>query len=1123
VHSIVVRVAQFFVTLAVGIAILGSLAAWRLSKGPVSLDFLTPALESSLAAQDMPFAVQVEETTLAWGGWRRVFDLRGVNVRIFGADGKIVALLPEISIGLSTAGLLQGDLGIARLDVFGLRAVLARHRDGRFDFGLPVESKDATEAGGSFADIASELLRSVREKRGPFQHLQRFSLLSAKVRYADEANGQLWVMPAADMITVFGAEVIESRFNMVVENGGDRTQLAATVVHDRETGRIGGRVDFNKLEPTLIARAVPQLSQFAGVRMPFTGSAHFDVETGWRLFGLRLQLASEAGRAAIALQYPPTGDHVQVVARLEDVQVGRLARATPALASLAGIDVAISGQIAGNAASARDFRLQRLDLSGGEGEIELPGILPRRVDVARLRLDASVSEDGDSVEIRDASVDFGGPRLRVKGAAVRAAGDYLVRAEGTVAGVPMALLDSYWPLGLGPPARRWVTANIVDGTVDAGNISLSAIVPADNPAGMRFETVNGALEYRGLSVDYLPPMSKFTGVGGTATFDRSRFDLAVTEGRLRDLAVDTASIRMFDLDTDIEKIAIDVALHGPARTVAHVLDEKPLRFLGEFALSPSAISGDAAVHGRFNFPLRKDLTASMVQVSATGTLQKLAISPAPRGLTVSDGTLTMQVDNAGLAATGTATLSGVRAAIDWQEQFGAGAKERRKLVFSGRIAEMRTPGFGLPDFRFLSGPADASVAYTQQAGGKGEMLINLEIADTAVRLPALGWTKAPGAAGTANLALSFDAKGLQQIDNLSVEAGEAKLLGHVETFGPERQAWLATIERYENAGNDLHGTVELRPDGGVYAELAGEQFDISGIVDFDASSDDGGAAAKLPPISIRANIDDLRWGPDRRVADAKVLVKFADEHIQGLVLDGGLGRDAVLSIRYLPGADGQVLRVAADDFGATLGMSPSRSRVTGGALLIRGTRRAPDAPLEGDFFASNFTLARAPLLARVLQVASLTGIGDALSRSGLSFDAFEGKFSYSNGQVTFANASAYGSSIGVSGNGVLDLGKDTATASGTLVPAYSLNRVLGKIPVIGSLLTGGENEGIFAATYRVEGPIDDPKIGVNPLSALAPGFLRNLFGLGADKAPAAAPAPAPASPTEPKEPAAPPG
>jgi hypothetical protein len=33
----------------------------------------------------------------------------------------------------------------------------------------------------------------------------------------------------------------------------------------------------------------------------------------------------------------------------------------------------------------------------------------------------------------------------------------------------------------------------------------------------------------------------------------------------------------------------------------------------------------------------------------------------------------------------------------------------------------------------------------------------------------------------------------------------------------------------------------------------------------------------------------------------------------------------------------------------------------------------------------------------------------------------------------------------------------------------------------------------------VAGPLENPKISVNSLSALAPGFLRNLFGLGAGK------------------------
>ena len=65
--------------------------------------------------------------------------------------------------------------------------------------------------------------------------------------------------------------------------------------------------------------------------------------------------------------------------------------------------------------------------------------------------------------------------------------------------------------------------------------------------------------------------------------------------------------------------------------------------------------------------------------------------------------------------------------------------------------------------------------------------------------------------------------------------------------------------------------------------------------------------------------------------------------------------------------------------------------------------------------------------------------------------------------------------------------------SGTVVPSYTVNQVLGNIPILGGLLTGGKDEGLFAANYKMNGSLEDPKVDVNPLSILAPGILRRLF------------------------------
>jgi hypothetical protein len=61
-----------------------------------------------------------------------------------------------------------------------------------------------------------------------------------------------------------------------------------------------------------------------------------------------------------------------------------------------------------------------------------------------------------------------------------------------------------------------------------------------------------------------------------------------------------------------------------------------------------------------------------------------------------------------------------------------------------------------------------------------------------------------------------------------------------------------------------------------------------------------------------------------------------------------------------------------------------------------------------------------------------------------------------------------------------------------VAPAYALNAILGQVPLIGPLLGGG-SQGLFAANFALSGATADPKVSVNPLSALAPGVLRQLF------------------------------
>jgi len=61
------------------------------------------------------------------------------------------------------------------------------------------------------------------------------------------------------------------------------------------------------------------------------------------------------------------------------------------------------------------------------------------------------------------------------------------------------------------------------------------------------------------------------------------------------------------------------------------------------------------------------------------------------------------------------------------------------------------------------------------------------------------------------------------------------------------------------------------------------------------------------------------------------------------------------------------------------------------------------------------------------------------------------------------------------------------------VPAFALNNLLSNVPLLGPLLTGGKDGGLFAVSYQLHGPFDDLKTDVNMMSAATPGALRDLF------------------------------
>ena len=185
------------------------------------------------------------------------------------------------------------------------------------------------------------------------------------------------------------------------------------------------------------------------------------------------------------------------------------------------------------------------------------------------------------------------------------------------------------------------------------------------------------------------------------------------------------------------------------------------------------------------------------------------------------------------------------------------------------------------------------------------------------------------------------------------------------------------------------------------------------------------------------------------------------------------------------------------DIGALLrALDVRQSRVEGGRGRIGG--RVSQAPAgrqwDGEAKLRDLTVRDAPLLARLLTLASFQGLVDAFSGNGLGVERVTVPFVWTSDRLELKQARVVGSGLGARVDGAIDLDAHTLALSGTVAPLYAINRLLGRIPIVGNLMRGENSDAAIAATFSIGGTFADPQISVNPLSALVPGFLRDLLG-----------------------------
>lgn len=713
----------------------------------------------------------------------------------------------------------------------------------------------------------------------------------------------------------------------------------------------------------------------------------------------------------------------------------------------------------------------------------------RRLDLDRLRLGFA---GGGTGEMRATMTHDGAGAMRIAATAV-------------VRDLPADALATFWPLPLAPNARSWVTSNLSGGVVDHADFEFS--VAGDRGGTVRATGLASKIRFRGMTVGYLSPLPPATGVEGMATLALDRVLVTTQGGAVGGLRVESSRTLLTALDTNDERAEIHVAVRGPVRDQLELLDQPPLGFMKAVAMNPAEFGGEGLTRARFLFPLARSLRVDQVAVAGTIEAKGFSLKRAALGQDAHDGEIAGRFDEKGLTATGKLILGRTPVEVEYGLGFQASAPVRERIRASGTLPPGELAAFGFDLRPYLDGSLPLAVEFVVRRNAPAELRLDAGLEQARLAVAELGWEKPAGVPGSARLDMLLERGRIQRIRGLRIAAGDADLQGQMVFAADGRTIQSVDLERLRFARNDLKVAALRERDGGWRLRLTGPVADLSTL-----ESEDNGAKSGPPPerprLAIDATLGKLWLADDRAVTDVAFSGERAARWLRARLVAKGAdrtGRRDPFEIDYrTDGKDTGALTARSANAGAMLASLGVTDKVLGGTLDVRGATDTTQEgrPLALDIRMRDYRVVDEPALARFLSAALLTGLLDLLRGDGIGFDRLEAQALLADGDLVIRDLRTSGPSLGVQARGRIDFDGDSVDVEGTIVPANALNSLFGRIPLIGEVLFG---PGLFAARYSVRGPRDRPEVTINPLSALTPGVLRNIFGI-LDGGPAGAPA-----------------
>lgn len=1102
------------------VAVAAGVFVWQAMNGPVSLGLLNSRLEAMINGGLKDIQLRFGDSVIEWSEGRSLAHLQFVDVEVLDKSGNVVARVPRAKLSMSGPALLNGEVAPTRVEIVGVNALLVRRADGGVQLGFQVagsksERPTANTSSEGMTKAMLEAMLTPKPADTLSRYLTRFAVSDAKLTVFDEETRSYWTAEKASVSFDRKKDGVIASVSAPLKLADKSSWLFhATARYTTGAPDVALEAAFKPVRLSVLAASGAGLKALQGIDVPVQGNAACSLSMAGKLGRCTLWLNAGDGHLKLpALKKDPI--HLKEAALTVELDA---ASKRYAIQELTWKGETIRGRITGDGAFAfaddGGWASLSADWTAENVHIDAPNLFDGGgLALESLKFQGAFDAAAARLNIEQIIARRGSFELTLAGALQDHDVSMGVDLTGAFKELAVADLKRLWPAGAAPGARDWIIGNVHEGVMREAVITVAIPPGAITDGRVPDEMMNIAFSMDGMRMTYLQGLPDMTKVKGKAVVLGDTFKAEIESGSVGVVALKDGTVHIGELHKRGTLGTVAGTISGPTKELLTLLDKPRLGYPTRYGLSAAQSGGTTEAKFTFGIPMLKDVKAEDLTIDVAAQLKDVRM-PINERLKLTGGTFALDLNMKGLKAHGAVQVNGAPMGFTWTEDFTGTAKYGTRLDVTATLNEEHRAKLGLDIRPYVEGKT-AVVATFTGSGGKfqnGKMDANL--AGARLSAPQLNWAKPEDANATFKADLAFKPGDVIELANIDAAGQGLKAQGRLVLAGGEiREADFKRLMLGER--NDF--SLAYKNDGATKIGVKGKVIDAGGFLGGDEDEDKSRKDRKAP-FAVDADVDlaylqggvwftGLRFAyadDGQRLTTFKVDASADAANVRGeLVHAGDNSRrlkletaDAGRLVRALTGFRsliGGQLTLAVD-----LSPMPAAGQAAGRA----------DPTFDGELKIENFKIVDQPFFARLLSAGSFTGLDDLLRGEGITFTRLEQVFQGRGEVITLREGRAAGPAIGLTTQGVVDRGRDRIDLNGTIVPLYGLNSVFEDIPLLGDILNSRKGEGIFGVTYGVSGEVDELKVAVNPISMLAPGFLRKIFQMGPTPQ-AAAPMPVP--------------